>query len=276
MYVIKNTVIVNFRSIYKNVYNFPQCNKIMKDILFEKVGDMGPVNRFFSKYNIRNNILDAIKCQKAMLYVLDIDIKSNFYNVTKESGFLYLNYWLYNNIKADDKSRETQKIYEALLKDHKSIYTDSNCLEFKHYTITSTHIKWINKMYSMYECLNGMKHKDESYSIDPLCNALKDFINKYESEVQNDTEKSQNPTLFDKCKNNTRVPTIIITIVALLISIVFLVLYKTPIGSYFQSLLIRKRNDCNIMDSETNNLQPPSISQCASNYNKYDILYHCN
>ncbi|GAW83921.1 variable surface protein [Plasmodium gonderi] len=221
------------------------------------------LDNFFNNNNIKREIFDETKCKIAMLYLMDIENEEHSYNITKESGFLYLNYWLHNNVKEHYTRSETKKIYEALLKDHKTIYDDSSCLDYLDYNISNHDINGIDKMISMYVCLNKNKHQGHSSPIDPLCNAVKTFVNKYNAEIHSETGKSEDSKLSHQCINNTRAPTIILTVV-------------TPFGSHLRDLLIRKRNNYNTIDTETNNIKSAELYRDASNYKKYDIYYHCD
>ncbi|GAW83928.1 variable surface protein [Plasmodium gonderi] len=259
---------------YNNVNYFPKCKKII-DHITDDLGGTDSTDGFYVTHKIEKNIFDQKYCGIAMSYIREIDYYSDSHYVTKESGFLYLLYWLYDKISKDQENN-VHKVYVALLKAHKTDYKSSCCEEYEKYTISKEDINGIDKMYSMYECLNKVKNKDGSSETDSFCKAVAAFINNYNTEIHSGAAESQNSTLLNECQNNNRIPTIIIIIIGLLISVAFLILYKTPLGSRFRSLLEKKKNYWNTIDLETNNIQPPNITECDKNYNKYDILYHCD
>ncbi|GAW84314.1 variable surface protein [Plasmodium gonderi] len=255
------------KKFFEYVNYFPECEKIMQTILNEGGGD-DFTHGFYQKHGIKEDIFKEKKyCGVAMLYVRDIDEKSDSFKITKESGFSYLLYWLYNKI-SEDEENTVIKVYKALLEDHKKTFEKSKCMDYIDYTISKEHINGIDKMISMYECLNKMKSKVRFSEKDSLCSAVPEFIKRYNAEIESETAKSQQSTLSDECKNNTRISIIIIIILALLIS--------TQLGSHFRSLLAKNGNYWNNVNQEKNNIQPPNITECGKNYNKYDILYHCD
>ncbi|GAW84229.1 variable surface protein [Plasmodium gonderi] len=264
-----------------------------------KLGSIGARKFYGNKFN-------EDTCNAGLFFASKII--GNPYNHDTRARCLYLYYWLYKQLKANNTRDHTKSVYLeffnniggnskyvckdywyiSILDEELNLLDDLHEMNSKLYDIKKNkYLSEENKCHRFNECSDMYKHYSKEctpYNYSSFCDALENIKNLY-----NDLQNS-NGCVHAKCKKlpcynteNIESPSpktnkskfsIILTILILIIPLLLFVIYKfTPYNSSLHCGIKKIVNKCRDLNEVWNKSQNSEISDSAYWNNSYDVLY---
>ncbi|GAW83944.1 variable surface protein [Plasmodium gonderi] len=274
-------------SIDEVLSKFPECKRRLDEKVHDSITHEGGLSKDKlckeSKYKLKDLIRNIYDPEKICLQVQEYlgEINNELNKSLNKAACAYFYYWIYDELLKDEKKEiknipiiynEFVDIFIKTIKEHNNICKNSDDI------IKEEDVPKLTIIYDMYKNEEYMKKACLPNRVDEYCNALRDYIKKYNNITQAILSEIHEPFKRDILPSHgyNIGSTIIITIFAtLLISIFLFVLYEfTTIVSWLRRTILCKRKGLNNIEEKWEKYEGSDIYYTMSRNNENNILYH--